>query len=143
MDLIVYDDEDRRYLPAYLAVLLAVVMIVVGAGAALVLRPEPQATVIGGSPDPQAATLPEDAGEAPACVDDALRRADALLEQSRRLSGSLADDTVLLNRLRVGLTTTPDAVDQTVEALGRSCPERERLMDEAAAYEQARSDCPS
>ncbi len=154
MDLVVYDDDDHRYVPwgVVLAALLLVAA-VVGAGTFLLGRSASSTDEIGGVRALEPATAPSAsgapaesspspaAGPAPSCA-DALAQADAALERSERIEQALAEHTRLMDELLAQRLDTQQALDQTLPVLTQGATERRLFAQELAAYERSRQECP-
>lgn len=134
MDLLVYDDEDQRYIPALVALCGALlVALVIGALAFFLGRSEP-VEQFSGVTEPQAAV-----GQ-PTCT-PALERADAALEIAARLEVSLAEQTTLMDELLASRATAEQVLDQALPQLTAGAIDRQRFLDAITAYQQARADC--
>ena len=161
MDLVVYDDDEKRYVPwaVALAALLLVALLTAGLTFLLVRQAsgaeEPQA--VGGVASPEPATAPSTpapptpapAGEtpapaaataAPAC-EAALARADAALTRAEAVEQALADHTEIVDELLAERITSDQALDRALPVLTDGATER-RLLDEAlTAYRESREEC--
>lgn len=138
MDVVVYDDEDKRYVPllvATLAVLLAALL--VGA-LAFQLGRSGSAEPLGAVTAPQpAATAQRD----PAC-DPAIERADAALELGDRLARSLSEQTSLMDELLASRATAEQVLDRSLPPLTAGAKDRQAFLAAMTAYSQARAECP-
>ena len=148
MDLVVYDDEERRYVPwgVVLSALLLVAA-VVGAVTFLLGRSASGVEEVTGLSAPQPATASATASPsagaspAPACL-EALRSADVALERSTQLEQALAEHTRLMDQLLAGQLDPEQALEQTLPVLTSGATDRRRFEEELAAYERLRQECP-
>ncbi|GAA2725128.1 hypothetical protein [Cellulomonas aerilata] len=156
MDLVVYDDDDRRYVPWWASIAAVVLTGVLAAGITFAFaRSQPEQ--VGEPGDPQVARSadaapPSTASPAPtqtevpgdaagsACA-TALAWADAVAQRSTALDQALADHTRIMDELLAQRLTTEQALDQTLPVLTRGATERDRLEDELAAYRSSREAC--
>ncbi len=147
MDVVVYDEEDRRYVPLVGVLVLALVVAALTAGVSLLLlrdsgeagaatpppaavsRPQP------GSVDPTLGT-----GDSGACQ-EAVQRADVVVRRSERIADALASHTRVMDDLLAGRTTAQQALDRDLPALTEGATDRERLAEERAAYQRSRDAC--
>lgn len=135
VDLLVYDDEDRRYVPALVA-LGGVVLAALVVGAVVFLLGRTQsAEPLGGVTAPQAAVVDE-----PTCG-PALERADAALELGDRLERSLSEQTSLMDELLARRATAEQVLDQALPPLTAGAKDRQEFLEAVTAYQQARADC--
>ena len=167
MDLVVYDDDEKRYVPW--AVALAALLVVALVTAALTFVLARQASgdeedlPVGGRVTQQPATAPSAAPStapsaaaspagveapvaaatpAPGCV-AALLRADAVLEQAAAVDAALAEHTAIMDELLAERIDADEALDRTLPVLTDGATGRRELEQELAAYSEARQDCPS
>lgn len=152
VDLLVYDEDDRWYVPwpVALAGLLIAVLLASG-GAYLAARssePQPRGTPLSGLPSPEAATGPLPAGTtAPEAEDsstcrEGLRQADVVLERAARLDQALAEHTRVMEDLLADRLSRDEALDQTLPVLTIAATDRRLFAEELAAYSATRSACP-
>jgi hypothetical protein len=157
VDLVVYDDDDHRYVPwrVVLAALLLVAALV-GAATFVLGRSAAGAEEVGGlsalepvtAPSTPASSAPAssspspEGSSAPTCA-SALTRADAALERSQRLEQALAEHTRLMDELLAQRLDTQQALDQTLPVLTEGATQRRLFAEDVAAYERARQECPS
>ena len=156
MDLVVYDDDEKRYIPW--AVALSAVVLAALLTAALTFLLARQASgsedqrAVGGVSSPEPATAPSDApsteappatapASAPGC-EAALLRADAVLERSVGVDEALARHTGIMDELLAARITADQALDRTLPVLTDGATERRRLEEAVAAYRASREDCP-
>ena len=135
-----YDDEDRRYVPALVALCGALlVALAIGALAFFLGRAQPVEQVgseqVGGVTPPQAAVV-----EQPDCG-PALERAGAALELGNGLERALSEQTSLVDELLAGRATAEQVLEQALPPLTAGAKDRQAFLDAVAAYEQARADC--
>ena len=151
MDLVVYDDEERRYVPWMVSVAAVVLTALLAAGVTYLLAgpsdPEPQQ--LGGLSTSEAATAPSPTPEpsiAATGTDEgcavALDQADAALQRSVLLEQALDEHTRIMDELLAERLAPEQALDQTLPVLTSGATERERFLEELAAYEQSRQSCP-
>ena len=157
MDLVVYDDDEKRYVPwaVALAALLLVALLTAGLTFLLARQAsgseEPQA--VGGVSSPEPATAPSTPGPpaggtstpgadpgTPAC-EAALARADAALTRAEAVEQALADHTAIADELLAERITPEQALDRSLPVITDGATDR-RLLDEAlTAYRQSREEC--
>lgn len=134
MDVLVYDDDDRRYVPAFVA-MLGVLLVALVAGALVFFlsraRPVEQ---FGGVTEPQAAAAQ------PTCA-PALERADAALEVAARLESSLGRQTALVDDLLAKRATAEQVLDKALPQLTAGATDRQEFLDAVTAYQQVRAQC--
>ena len=152
MEVLVYDEEDRRYVPLVAALVLALIVAVVSAGLALLLgtradaapgRAAAPAAAQTTAPSPAVSPPPVPTGDAEAdqaCTVLA-ERADVALERSRRLVAALEAHTRVMDELLAGRLTAQQALDRDLPTMTQSASDRAQFADELAAYERARSAC--
>ncbi len=166
MDLVVYDDDEKRYVPW--AVALAAVLLVALLTALLTFLLARRASgseaeqAVGGVSAPEPATAPTDTASptasaappspaapaavepapAPGCV-AALLRADAALERSVAVDEALAQHTAIMDELLAERITPQEALDRTLPVLTDGSTERRRFEEAVTAYQEARQECPS
>jgi hypothetical protein len=153
MDLVVYDDDEHRYVPWAVALTaLAVVAILAAVVAFLVGRQSSPTQALGGVSAPQAVTAPsqEPSGASspaavpagtPACA-EALAQADAALERSVAIEKALAEQTRVMDELLAERVSTPQALDAVLPVLTDGATERKRFRELMVEYEQLRESCP-
>ena len=167
MDLVVYDDDEKRYVPW--AVALAAVLLVAVLTAVLTFVLARQATgdegtsAVGGVGTPEPATAPSasPSGGAPsepaaagtrapvaeptsdpACV-DALLQADAALERAVAVDEALTRHTEIMDELLAERIDAQEALDRTLPVLTEGATERRRFQQDLSAYSQSRQECPA
>ena len=166
MDLVVYDDDEKRYVPWAVALAGALLVAVLAAVLAFVLARttggDDEAAALAGATAPEPASAPSEsamsepdasdtatatdpaAGAAqPAGCPEALTRADAALARGETLTEFLAQHTQIMDELLAERLTRESALDQTLPVLTDGATERKRFAEDLAAYEQARAQCPS
>lgn len=154
MDLLVYDADDRRYVPwpvALAGLLLAVLLgLLASAGTYLAAQdeqPQRRAAPVSGLPSPEAGTVPlppataTPEAEVLAPCREALGRADAALERAGRLEQALAEHTRVMEGLLADRLTADQALDQTLPVLTGAATDRRLFAQELAAYTAARDAC--
>jgi hypothetical protein len=149
VDLVVYDDDEKRYVPWAVALTALLLVALLTAGLTFLLArqasgsEEPQA--VGGVSSPEPATAPTtpapaSATAAPAC-EEALLRADAALTRAEAVEQALADHTAIVDELLAERITADQALDRSLPVLTDGATDR-RLLDEAlTAYREAREEC--
>ena len=169
MDLVVYDDDDRRYVPWLVSITAVVVGALLAAGLTYLLARPSAADEVSGTTSGAAATAPtleptaeptteptaeptpSPEGDAPAqqegtapvaACTDALADADAALERSSRLATALAEHTRIVEELLAERVTTQQALDQSLPVLTRGATDRRLFTEELARYRGARQACP-
>jgi hypothetical protein len=141
VDVVVYDDADKRYVPLLVAAVLALLAGLVIGGLSYELgrrQPGPQlgaAGPVGGVSEPQAAARADDA-----CV-PAVERAQAALDIATRLSGALEEQTSVMDELLADRVTQSQALDRSLPVLTTAAKDRQEFADALTAYEQARAAC--
>jgi hypothetical protein len=162
MDLVVYDDDEHRYVPWAVALTaLAVVAVLAAVVAFLVGRQSSETQAVGGVSAPQAVTAPsQERSEAPssaagpsasspaavpagtpACA-EALAQADAALQRSVAIEQALAEQTRVMDELLAERVSTPQALDEVLPVLTDGATERKRFRELMVEYEQLRESCP-
>jgi len=135
VDLLVYDDEDRRYVPALVA-MGAVVLVALVVGAVVFLLGRTQSVEpLSGVTEPQAAVV-----EQPSCA-SALELADAALELGDQLERSLSEQTSLVDELLARRATAEQVLDEALPPLTAGAKDRRVFLESVTAYQQARADC--
>ena len=144
MDVVVYDDMDKRYVPLLVAIGSALLAAVIIGGLFYELgrSQQPVAPLSsvsdsqeGELTEPQAGTAPD-----PACS-AAVERADAALAIGDRLERSLAGQTSLLDELLAGRATSEQVLDRALPPLTAGAKDRQAFVEAATAYREARADC--
>lgn len=153
MDLLVYDEDDQRYVPWTVAAVAVVVAVVLAAGLSF-LAARAAADPTGSSssqagggaapgPVPQGIQGPSgDQAPTQACS-DALRRADVVLERSSRLEQALAEQTRVMDELLAQRLSPVEAQDQALAGLTEAAADRQRFAEELTDYQDARTTCPT
>jgi hypothetical protein len=156
VDLVVYDDEERRYVPWRTSVAAVVVTGLLAAGLTLAFARSPQTEQPGDDGGPRAVTSSETPTPTPtptgttgtpsatpsdACA-TALASADAVAARSAALEQFLAEHTRIMDDLLAQRVTTEQALDQTLPVLTRAATQRDFFEDELAAYRSSRAACP-
>ena len=159
MDLVVYDDDDRRYVPWKVSVAAVVLTGVLAAGIALLFvgftqrgeRDQPSPPQAASSSREASPTASADAPTTPtaapaeaasaACA-TALAQADAVAQRSTALEQALAEHTRIMDELLAQRLTADQALDEALPVLTRGATERDRFQDELAAYRSSRGACP-
>lgn len=156
MDVVVYDEQDRRYVPALLVLLLVAGAAVLAAAVALlVLRspagassarspaspggvtaPSASASPTLGQSDPQAATTDGTCAQA-------LADADRALDRAGDLDRELAAHTEVLDDLLAKRTDAAGVLDRSLPVLTEAATDRLRFAEELKAYRAARKTCGS
>lgn len=143
MQVVVYDEEDRRYVPVLLVGLLVVLVAVLSAVLARSVADPPAragapvAAPSRGTSEPQAGTSLDEQ-----CV-AALQRADAALERGTRLGSALAKHTAVVDDQLAGRLSAEKALQRQLPLLTTASTERRLYADDLAAYRAARSACRS
>ena len=170
MDLVVYDDDEQRYVPwrvALVALLLAALL--TAALTFLLVRQASGAQdqqAVGGVSSPEPATAPSETPSSaptsaapttaaptsaapvaaptqdPSCR-DALLQADAALERSVAIDEALTKHTQIIDELLAERIDAQAALDQTLPVLTDGATERRRFQQDLQAYSQARQECPA
>lgn len=164
MDLVVYDDDEKRYVPWAVALVAVLLVALLTAGLTFLLArqaagsqeqpissigaPQPATAPSAGaseqqSPSPVSPPPPTTRSESPsqACV-AALEQADAAVRQALGVEQALADHTAIMDELLAERITAEQALDQTLPVLTSGATERGRLEEAVAAYQATRADCP-
>jgi hypothetical protein len=157
VDLVVYDDEERRYVPWRTSVAAVVVTGLLAAGLTLAFARSPQTEQPGDDGDPRAVTSSEEPSPTPtptptgatgtpsatpsdACV-TALAGADAVAARSAALEQFLTEHTRIMDDLLAQRITTDQALAQTLPVLTRAATQLDFFEDELAAYRSSRAAC--
>jgi hypothetical protein len=163
VDLVVYDDDEKRYVPWAVALAAVLLGVVLAATLTFVLArqasgaQEPQA--VGGQSSPEPATAPSPTGAVPAssapapstpapaapaagpACEAALSRADAAMAQAEEVGQALGDHTAIVDELLAERITTDQALDQALPVLTDGATDRRLLEEALSAYSQAREEC--
>jgi hypothetical protein len=165
VDLVVYDDDEQRYVPwrvALVALLLAALL--TAALTFLLVRQASGAQdqqAVGGVSSPEPATAPSETPSSaptsaaptsaapvaaptqdPSCR-DALLQADAALERSVAIDEALTKHTQIIDELLAERIDAQAALDQSLPVLTDGATERRRFQQDLQAYSQARQECPA
>lgn len=170
MDLVVYDDDEKRYVPWAVALAALLVVTLVTAGVTFLLARQASGAedsqAVGGVSSPEPATAPSAAATAaaptaspapaaptsappaaaptpaPACT-AALLRADAALERSVALDEALGQHTEIMDELLAERIDAQGALDRALPVLTDAATERRRFQQELSAYSESRQECPA
>ena len=171
MDLVVYDDDEKRYVPWAVALAAVLLVALVTAGLTFLLarqasgdeagqavrgvstpapatQPTPSAAPSSAAPSaaPSAgpSTAPPVAGpaSAPAC-EAALLRADAALERAVALDEALGRHTEIMDELLAERIDADEALDRALPVLTDAATERRQFQQELSAYSGSRQECPA
>jgi hypothetical protein len=170
VDLVVYDDDEKRYVPWAVALAALLVVTLVTAGLTFLLARQASGSedsqAVGGVSSPEPATAPSAtappatapsaaapaaptsappaaaATPAPACT-AALLRADAALERSVALDAALGQHTEIMDELLAERIDAQEALDRALPVLTDAATERRRFQQELSAYSDSRQDCPA
>lgn len=158
MDLVVYDDDEKRYVPWAVALVGVLLIALLAAGLTFLLARRASgaqdAEAVGGVSSPAPATGPDDAtasaapsassaagaASPPACR-TALERADAALERSVAIERALAAHTDVVDELLAERIGTQEALDRSLPVLTEGATERGRFAQDLEAYRAARGQC--
>jgi hypothetical protein len=153
VDLVVSDDDARRYVPWRTSVGAVVVTGLLAAGLTFGFARSPQPDQPGAAGATQAVTSSDAASPTPtettgapgatpsdACA-TALASADSVAQRSLALEQALAEHTRIMDDLLAQRVTTEQALDDALPVLTRAASERDRFEDELAAYRSSRSAC--
>ena len=137
MDVVVYDDDDKRYVPLLVAAVLALVAALVVGGLSYELgRRQPAQQQLAGVTPPQAAAAPVEQQ----CT-EAIERANTALGVGDELASTLSEQTSLMDELLAGRATADEVVERALPPLTAGAKDRQAYVDAVAAYEQARDAC--
>ena len=170
MDLVVYDDDEKRYVPwpVTLAALL-LVAVVTAASTFLLARQasgdeQEQEQAVSGVSAPEPATAPSATPATPSAVPTsaaptsappavaptpdpacvaALLRADAAVERSVALDEALARHTEIMDELLAERIDAQEALDRALPVLTDAATDRRRFQQDLSAYSASRQDCPA
>jgi hypothetical protein len=137
VDVVVYDDRDKRYVPLLVALgSAALAATIVGGltyelGRSQSVESQPLSSVT----EPQAAAL-----EDPTCA-SSVERADAAVAIGERLERSLAEQTSLMDELLARRATSEQVLDQALPPLTASAKDRQAFLQAVTAYRQAQDEC--
>ncbi len=164
MDLVVYDDDDHRYVPWLVSIAAVLAAAVLAAGVTFLLARQGSADELSGSTGGVAATAPS-AQASPEAADDAtaepsaapsaapptvgvsadcreaLDQADLALETSVALEQALAAQTRVMDDLLASRLTTAQALDQSLPVLTRAATDRRQFAAELSAFRASRQGC--
>lgn len=135
MDLVVYDESDKRFVPLAVALLGALLGMGLVGGLGYALGQQRPSEELSAVTEPQAATVPQ-----PACQ-SVVARADTALGLGARLDASLAQQASVLDDLLSGRVTPPQAQAGPVTPLAVTTEQRQAFLDAVRDYEQARAGC--
>ncbi len=146
MDVVVYDDEDRRYVPAHVTLLFGVLVALLAVGLTVLFTghrtadpvPLVQPAPVVGSSDPQAGEA-QPAPE-PACT-QALAQGDAALQRAKAISSALGAQTSAVDDLLARRITREQLLARSLPVLTASATDRTRFAQELATYERSRAGC--
>ena len=157
MDVVVYDEEDRRYVPALLMLLLVAGAALLAATVTYLVLYNPSSTTTAVSPGPAAlvpAAPSSPSGTTPplgvsdpqagttgdACT-QAFAKADAALSRAVHLDRELAAHTKVLDDLLAKRTDAAGVLHQSLPILTEATTDRLRFAEERTAYQDARKGC--
>lgn len=143
VDLLVYDDEDQRYVPVLVALCGALlVALLFGTAAFLFGRGQPVESPTAMTQTQGSVTEPQTAAvEDERACEAAIERADAALDVGGRLEQSLSEQTSLMDDLLARRAPADQVLDRAVPPLTQSAKDRAAFQEALTAYEQARADC--
>ncbi len=154
---VVYDEEDRRYVSALVVLLLVAWAAVLAATVTYIVLQNPSSTTTAKSPGPAAlvpAAPSRPSGTTPplgvsdpqagttgdACT-QAFAKADAALSRAVHLDRELAARTKVLDDLLAKRTDAAGVLDQSLPILTEATTDRLRFAEERTAYQDARKGC--
>jgi hypothetical protein len=144
VDVVVYDEEDRRYVPLVFVLLLALLLAVLAVLATgLALRGGSEAAASGAAiprqqtSSDQAGTVVQPSGDCLA----ALERGDTTVARAERLESELKAHTEAMDDLLAKRITADQLVDRSLPVLTESATDRRRFAEELKAYQAARRAC--
>lgn len=135
MDLVVYDERDRRYVPLLVALGAAVIAGMVLGGIAYEAGRARPVERVGGVSEPAAGTREEQACTA------ALERADAALAVGSRLEVTLQEQSAVMDDLLAGRVTRQQALDRAVPPLTLAAADRRAFLEAVTTYRTTRDAC--
>jgi hypothetical protein len=135
VDLLVYDDEDKRYVPALVALGGALLVALVIGTLAFFLGRTPPAEPVGGVTSPQAGS------QQPSSCQAALEQAEAALTLATRLETALREQTSVMDELLARRLTQEQALDRALPPLTAGAKDRQAFLDAVTTYRQAREAC--
>jgi hypothetical protein len=138
VDLLVYDDEDQRYVPMLVAICGAVIgaMIIGGLGYYF-----GQARPVRSADPIVAVTEPAAARQSSECA-AAIERADGALTVATRLEGALREQTSVMDDLLAERVSREQALDRSLPPLTNAAKDRQAFLQAVATYERSRAACP-
>jgi hypothetical protein len=146
VDLVVYDDEDQRYVPMLVALVVALLAAALIGGLAFFVgrsQPATAADGIAGVTEPQAGvTEPSEAAAGGPTCEAAIERADEALELGDRIERTLSEQTSLMDELLARRATANEVLDRALPPLTASAKDRQAFLEAMTAYQQARAECP-
>jgi hypothetical protein len=138
VDLLVYDDSDRRYVPLLVALCGALIAAMIIGGLAYFLgqtQPAQSAERVGGVTAPAAGTQVD-----PTCA-PAIERADQALSVASRLESALREQTSVMDDLLAKRVSKDEALDRLLPRLTTAAKDRQAFVDALASYQQVRAAC--
>ena len=158
MDLVVYDDDEKRYVPWAVALAAVLLVALLTAGLTFLLARQASgddAAPVAGTSSPEPATAPSASPSAtpgaapaagptpaPACV-AALLRADAALTRAEAVDQALAEHTAVVDEQLAERITAEQALEQALPVLTDGATARRQLEQALAAYRASREECPA
>ena len=172
MDLVVYDDDEKRYVPWAVALVAALLVALLTAVLTFVLARQASgdegSQTVGGVSSPEPATAPSATSAAPTAVPSsaapttappaappvvgptpapacvaALLRADAALERAVAVDEALTLHTEIIDELLAERIDTQEALDRALPVLTDGATERRRFEQAVTDYRSSREDCPT
>jgi hypothetical protein len=152
VDLVVYDDDEKRYVPWLVALAAVLLVALVTAGVTFLLARQASGTDgadLGGLTSPAPASAPPSASPsgggtaASASCLTALLRADEALERSVAVEQALTEHTGIVDELLAERITLEQALERALPVLTAGATERQAFEEQLAAYTQAREACPA
>jgi hypothetical protein len=138
VDLLVYDDEDQRYVPMIVALCGALLVAMIIGGLAYFLGQSSTASstgLVAGTTAPQAGTQGD-----PAC-EPAIERADRALSAASRLEAALREQTSVLDDLLARRISEGEALEQFLPRITTAAKDRQAFVDALASYQEVRAAC--
>jgi hypothetical protein len=140
VDVLVYDDNDRRYVPLLVALSSALLAGLVIGGVGFGLGRSNPIQPVSGVTEPQAAQ-----GQSPVAAESTcaalVERADAALGVGARLETALAEQTSVMDELLAQRASSEQVLDRALPPLTAAAKDRQAFLAAVTAYQDARASC--
>jgi hypothetical protein len=136
VDLLVYDDRDRRYVPVLVALLGLLIWAMIIGGLAYYLG---QTRPVSSGGQIVSVTKPQP-GAREQCA-SAIEEADSALAAASRLEGALRDQTTVMDDVLARRVSNDQALDRLLPRLTTAAKDRQAFVDALASYQEVRAAC--